>query len=64
MRHILLLTIVFFLSACTQAPPPPPAPVKTVIDDQLRALDKAAATEQQILDQAKAQSDEIDRQTQ
>ncbi len=59
----LLGILILALGACTQAPPPPAAPVKTVIDSQLRAMDKAAATEEQILEQARAQSEAIDEQS-
>lgn len=41
------------LSACgSDTPPPPPAePQKTILDDQLKAVDKAKAVEQQLIDE-------------
>lgn len=62
--YLPLLGLLAALAGCNPAPPPPASePVKTVIDDQLRAMDKAAATEDQILEQAKAQSEQIDQQS-
>lgn len=44
MRFALPFSLLF-LAACSSAPPPPPAkPQPTVIDSQLKAMDKARGT--------------------
>lgn len=58
---VLALLSMSVLSACgSDAPPPPPpppaAPAPTVLDDQLKAIDKAKAVEQQLMDE-KAKQD-------
>ena len=58
---VLALLFLSVLTACgSDAPPPPPpppaAPTPTVLDDQLKAIDKAKAVEQQLMDE-KAKQD-------
>ena len=50
---VLALLFLSVLTACgSDAPPPPPAaPAPTVLDDQLKAIDKAKAVEQQLMDE-------------
>lgn len=57
MRITLLLPLLL-LAACSSAPPPPPAkPQPTVIDSQLKAMDKARTTGA-TLEQGKQNTDE------
>ncbi|MDC8013667.1 hypothetical protein [Tahibacter soli] len=51
MRHLAIALAAAALAACGAAPPPPPPPQKTVIDAQLKALEKAKAV-QDTVDQA------------
>lgn len=60
-----LSLVVFALLAvgCGSEPPPPAEKSTTVFDDQLKALEKAKAVEQQQLEAAKAQQAQIDAMT-
>ncbi len=70
LRSIAILLCVCALGACSghkaadEAPKPAaetaPAKQKTVFDDQLKALDKAKATQQTVDEAAKAQQKAID----
>jgi hypothetical protein len=54
------LLLAMALTACAPAPPPPPPtakPAPTVIDDQLKAIEKARAVEAEVR-QAKDRADE------
>lgn len=58
MTRFALLFPLLSLAACSSAPPPPPAkPQATVIDAQLKAMDKARATGA-TLEQGKQNTDE------
>jgi hypothetical protein len=52
------LVIPLLLAACSSAPPPPPAkPQPSVVDSQLKAMDKARGTGA-TLEQGKQKTDE------
>jgi hypothetical protein len=55
-RILPILIVVLLSVSCSAAVAPPPAPSKTVIDSQLKALDKAKAV-QQTVDQQKIDTD-------
>jgi hypothetical protein len=57
MRHSLIAILLLPLSGCIETAPPPPAPKPVPIQ-------KAEAVEPAVLEQAQAQSAEIDRQGQ
>ena len=58
-RALCLFVIALSLAACADtAPPPAPSePVPTVFDDQLKAIDKAEAVEDQMIEQQQAQDE-------
>ena len=57
-----LLTSLAALVACGSEPPPPAKVERTptVLDDQLKALDKAKAVEQQELERKRKMDEQID----
>lgn len=65
-RHVLALALVAALSGCEERPPAPNRPDHPQTGTELRDAaqapqDKARAVEQQVLDAAKRQREEIDR---
>ncbi len=64
--RILLLAIAFGLVACSSEPPPPPPPAKpeartpTVFDDQIKAMDKAKAVEDQEMERKRKMDEQLD----
>jgi len=70
-RWITLLCLATSLVACDSGTPPPPGvgdkpkqePVKTVFDDQIKALDKAKGVEQQEMDHKQKLDDQIEGDT-
>lgn len=49
-----LMSLCALCACSSEAPPPPPPPAeapKTILDDQLKAVDKAKAVEQQLIDE-------------
>lgn len=63
-RLAMLILMVAALSACGSDAPPPPAtpqePVKTVLDDQLKAIDKAKAVEDIGMDHKRQVDEQLD----
>lgn len=65
-HRMLLLVIALGLVACGSEPPPPPAPAKpeartpTVLDDQLKAIDKAKAVEAQEMERKRKMDEQLD----
>jgi outer membrane biogenesis lipoprotein LolB len=59
-----LILMLALLSACSSEAPPPPAepkePVKTVLDDQLKAIDKAKAVEEIGMDHKRQIDEQLD----
>lgn len=67
MYRIALIAAVLLVSACRDRDDPPPdpqavaaKPAPTVLDDQLKALDKARAVEQDVLDNARKTDEALD----
>lgn len=58
-KFTFVVFVVFWLAACDQEPPE-----KTVWDEQLKTMDKARDTEQQVLDAADQQRQAIEQQNQ
>jgi hypothetical protein len=60
----LLIPMLVLLSACSSEAPPPPAepeePVKTVLDDQLKAIDKAKGVEDIGMDHKRQIDEQLD----
>ncbi len=62
-RWTILLTLLATLLACGSGPPPPPAktePAPTVLDDQLKAMDKARAVEDQEMERKRKMDEQLD----
>lgn len=64
-RTIVMLGLLASLAACGSEPPPPPPPAKvertpTVLDDQLKAMDKARAVEELELERKRKMDEQID----
>lgn len=67
-HRMLLLAIALGLVGCGSEPPPPPppAPAKpeartpTVLDDQLKAIDKAKAVEAQEMERKRKMDEQLD----
>lgn len=57
-KYLIAVTAVLILTACDNEPPE-----KTVWDDQLKTMDKARDVEQQVLDAAELQRQQIERAT-
>ena len=66
MRSLVLVPVFLLLAGCMDTPPPPPQqaaePQPTILDDQLKAIDRAKAVEQDVLDAAEKQNAEIEAQ--
>jgi len=63
MRFLIVLIVVILLVVSWWPEPPTPPVEETFIAPQLRALNKAEAVEQQILDAADNKREEIERQS-
>lgn len=65
-HRMLLLAIALGLVGCGSEPPPPPAPAKpeartpTVLDDQLKAIDKAKEVEAQEMERKRKMDEQLD----
>lgn len=65
-RTIVMLGLLASLAACGSDPPPPPPPpakverTPTVLDDQLKAMDKARAVEELELERKRKMDEQID----
>ncbi|MEZ5469390.1 MAG: hypothetical protein R3F18_17240 [Lysobacterales bacterium] len=63
-RMALLFPLMVLLAACGSDAPPPPAepqePVKTVLDDQLKAIDKAKGVEEIGMDHKRQIDEQLD----
>jgi hypothetical protein len=61
--RISLLLLLASLLACGSEPPPPPAPKErtpTVLDDQIKAMDKARAVEELELERKRKMDEQLD----
>jgi outer membrane biosynthesis protein TonB len=64
--RVLLFAIAVGLVGCGSEPPPPPAPAKpeaptpTVLDDQLKAIDKAKEVEAQEMERKRKMDEQLD----
>ena len=67
MRSLVLVPLILLLAGCMDDPSPPPPqqaaePQPTIFDDQLKAIDRAKAVEQEVIDAAEKQNAEIEAQ--
>lgn len=63
MRLALLACALLCLGACVEsAPPPPAAPQSTVLDDQIRTIDRAEAVEDELIQQQQDQDKAMEEQ--
>lgn len=61
MRKLLWMSLMLVLAACDDPAPTPPAPPQaTVLDGQLKALEKAKAVEAQAAEHKRAMDEKID----
>ncbi len=65
MRKILWLSMLLALTACSDSSPPPApeaaaAPTPTVLDDQLRAMEKAKAVEAENAERKRKMDEQLD----
>jgi hypothetical protein len=62
-RWTILLALAATLLACGSEPPPPPVktePAPTVLDDQLKAMDKARAVEDLEMERKRKMDEQLD----
>jgi hypothetical protein len=62
-RRMSLLLLLASLLACGSEPPPPPAQKErtpTVFDDQIKAMDKAKAVEEQEMERKRKMDEQLD----
>jgi hypothetical protein len=63
MRLALLACALLCLAACAEPSPPPPAtPQPTVLDDQIKAIERAEAVEDELIQQQKDQDQAMENQ--
>jgi outer membrane lipoprotein-sorting protein len=63
MRLALLACALLCLAACAESSPPPPvAPQPTVLDDQIKAIERAEAVEGELIQQQKDQDQAMEDQ--
>lgn len=63
MRLALLATALLCLGGCVESAPPPPAtPQHTVLDDQIKAIERAEQVEDELIQQQQAQDKAMEEQ--
>ena len=65
MRYILIVSLLGTLAACSSDPPPPPPPVEAkpvagVLDEQMKAIDKAKQVEADNAERKRKMDEQID----
>ena len=60
MRKFLWLPILIALNACSDSAPPPAPATSTVLDDQLKAMEKAKAVEAQNAERKRKLDEQLD----